>query len=112
VRSFITSLRDGAQLIAGRETLVRGIAFDGGQGIREAAYSLDGGASWRGARLGEDIGRYSFREFTFAFTPARGSHDLRVRAWNRSGESQPMEPTWMPAGYMRDVVERVAVTAV
>jgi DMSO/TMAO reductase YedYZ molybdopterin-dependent catalytic subunit len=112
VRSFITSVPNGARLRAGQPTVVRGIAFDGGQGIREVAYSLDGGQSWRGARLGADMGRYSFREFTFGFTPAKGAHDLRVRAWNRSGQSQPMEALWQPAGYMRNVVESVKVTAV
>ncbi|MBE7941684.1 MULTISPECIES: molybdopterin-dependent oxidoreductase [Ramlibacter] len=111
VRSFITSVADGARLPAGRETAVRGIAFDGGQGIREVAYSTDGGQSWRAARLGADMGRYSFREFTFGFTPQPGTHDLRVRAWNRSGQSQPMEALWQPAGYMRNVVESVKVVA-
>lgn len=112
VRSFITSVQDGGRLRAGQQTVVRGIAFDGGQGIREVAYSSDGGQSWREARLGADMGRYSFREFTFGFTPKKGSHDLRVRAWNRSGQSQPMEALWQPAGYMRNVVESVKVTAV
>jgi hypothetical protein len=112
VRSFITSVPDGGHLRAGQLTVVRGIAFDGGQGIREVAYSLDGGQSWRSAKLGADMGRYSFREFTFGFTPDKGSHDLRVRAWNRSGQSQPMEALWQPAGYMRNVVESVKVTAV
>ena len=112
VRSFITSVQDGGQLRAGQQAVVRGIAFDGGQGVREVAYSTDGGASWRGARLGADMGRYSFREFTFGFTPEKGAHDLRVRAWNRSGQSQPMEALWQPAGYMRNVVESVKVTAV
>jgi sulfite dehydrogenase (cytochrome) subunit A len=112
VRSFITSVQDGAQLRAGQQAVVRGIAFDGGQGIREVAFSTDGGQTWRGARLGSDLGRYSFREFTFAFTPDKGSYDLRVRAWNRTGQSQPMEALWQPAGYMRNVVERVSVTAI
>jgi sulfite dehydrogenase len=112
VRSFITSVRDGARLRAGQQTVVRGIAFDGGQGVREVAYSTDGGQSWREARLGQDIGRYSFREFTFAFIPDKGAYDLRVRAWNRSGQSQPMDALWQPAGYMRNVVESVKVTAV
>ena len=112
VRSFITSVSDGSRLPASRETVVRGIAFDGGQGIREVAYSTDSGQSWRGAKLGADIGRYSFREFSFGFTPAKGAHDLRVRAWNRSGQSQPMEALWQPAGYMRNVVESVKITAV
>lgn len=111
VRSFITSVSDGARLPAGRDTVVRGIAFDGGQGIREVAFSTDGGQSWRAAKLGADLGRYSFREFTFGFTPAAGRHDLRVRAWNRAGQSQPMEALWQPAGYMRNVVESVQVTA-
>ncbi len=112
VRSFITSLQDGARIKAGQQSVVRGIAFDGGQGIREVAFSTDGGQSWRGAKLGADMGRYSFREFTFGLTPERGNHDLRVRAWNRSGQSQPMDALWQPAGYMRNVVESVKVTAV
>ena len=111
VRSFITSLQDGARVRAGQPLTVRGIAFDGGQGIREVGYTTDGGASWRGANLGEDLGRYSFRAFSFPFTPERGNYDLRVRAWNRSGQSQPLEALWQPAGYMRNVVERVRVTA-
>jgi DMSO/TMAO reductase YedYZ molybdopterin-dependent catalytic subunit len=111
VRSFITSLTDGARLRAGQQVVVRGIAFDGGQGIREVAWSSDGGQTWRGATLGSDLGRYSFREFTFGFVPAAGPHDLRVRAWNRSGQSQPMEALWQPAGYMRNVVESVKVSA-
>ena len=112
VRSFITSVQDGGQFRAGQTAVVRGIAFDGGQGVREVACSTDGGQTWRGATLGADMGRYSFREFTFGFTPDKGSHDLRVRAWNRSGQSQPMEALWQPAGYMRNVVESVKVTAV
>ena len=111
VRSFITSLNDGARVPAGRPLPVRGIAFDGGQGIREVAWSTDGGQSWRAATLGQDLGRFSFREFTFGFTPQAGAHDLRVRAFNRSGESQPMEALWQPAGYMRNVVESVKVLA-
>ncbi len=111
VRSFITSVVDGARVPAGQPLAVRGIAFDGGQGIREVAWSADGGQTWRGAALGSDMGRYSFREFTFGFTPQAGAHDLRVRAWNRSGQSQPMEALWQPAGYMRNVVESVKITA-
>jgi len=111
VRSFITSVTDGARLRAGQTVKVRGIAFDGGQGIREVAWSGDGGQSWREAELGAELSRYAFREFTFGFTPGKGSHDLRVRAFNRSGQSQPMEALWQPSGYMRNVVESVKVTA-
>lgn len=111
VRSFITSVVDGQRVAAGRPLRLRGIAFDGGLGIREVAVSTDGGRTWTEATLGEDLGRYSFREFTFGFTPGAGAHDLRVRAWNRAGDSQPMEALWNPAGYMRNVVESVKIVA-
>ncbi len=111
VRSFITSHLDGATLSAGRETLVRGIAFDGGSGIAEVLFSSDGGRTWQAAKLGQDLGKYSFREWTVAFTPSQaGVAELKVRATNRIGESQPLEPLWNPAGYMRNVVETVHVT--
>ena len=112
VRSFITSVADHATLPAGRETLVRGIAFDSGHGIREVIFSGDGGRSWRTAELGADLGRYSFREWRIGFTPGqRGPHTLLARAVNRIGETQPLEPLWNPAGYLRNVVERVSVEA-
>lgn len=112
VRSFITSLKDGAQLKTQQGITVKGIAFDGGYGIREVLFSEDGGRNWREAELGKDLGKYSFREWSLPFTPTRaGSFDLKVKATNRIGQSQPMEPLWNPAGYMRNVVETVHVNA-
>lgn len=106
VRSFLTSARHGDVWKVGEQKLLRGIAFDGGGGIREVIVSLDGGATWMGTVLGEDLGRYSFREWTLRWTPTRpGPLEIRVRASNRLGESQPLEPLWNPAGYMRNVVE-------
>lgn len=111
VRSFLTSVGDGATLKRNKATTLRGIAFDGGYGISEVAVSDDDGRTWRGAELGKDLGKYSFREWTLPFKPTRaGKLSLRVRATNRLGQSQPMEPLWNPAGYMRNVVETTTVT--
>jgi DMSO/TMAO reductase YedYZ molybdopterin-dependent catalytic subunit len=113
VRSFITSLTDGAQLARGRQTVVRGIAFDGGYGVTDVAFSSDAGKTWQAAQLGEDLGRYSFREWSTVFTPSRkGEHVLLVRATNRIGQGQPSTALWNPPGYMRNVVESVRVVAV
>ncbi len=113
VRSFITSLSDGSPIPAGRPTTVRGIAFDSGYGIAEVAFSSDDGRSWQAASLGTDLGRYAFREWTAAFTPARkGPGTLRVRAVNRIGQGQPLTALWNPMGYMRNVVESVRVVVV
>jgi len=110
VRSFITSHMQDSVVPMGRDVVVKGIAFDGGQGIQEVAFSDNGGASWRAASLGKDLGRYSFREWTIAFRPDRkGTYDLRVRAKSRSGETQPLTANWNPAGYMRNVVESTRI---
>ncbi|HZV33002.1 MAG TPA: molybdopterin-dependent oxidoreductase, partial [Verrucomicrobiae bacterium] len=111
VRSFITSIADGAKLKHGEQLTVRGIAFDGGYGIQEVLFSADGGESWREAKLGEDLGKYSFREWTIPFTPKKkGKFALKVKATNVIGQSQPLEPLWNPSGYMRNVVETVNVS--
>jgi DMSO/TMAO reductase YedYZ molybdopterin-dependent catalytic subunit len=109
VRSFITSVADGARLKAGT-TRLRGIAFDGGKGIKEVAISTNGGRNWTAAKLGRDLGKYSFREWTLPVRLASGNHELKVRATNNAGQTQPMEPRWNPAGYMRNVVETVRVS--
>jgi sulfite dehydrogenase len=112
VRSFITSLADADKVVAGHDLTVRGIAFDGGYGITEVLFSEDGGKSWREAQLGKDLGKYSFREWTIPFKPERaGAYELKVKATNRIGQSQPTQPLWNPAGYMRNVVEAVKVSA-
>jgi DMSO/TMAO reductase YedYZ molybdopterin-dependent catalytic subunit len=111
VRSFITSHANGAAVRADADTLVRGIAFDGGYGITDVVLSGDGGKTWSAAQLGQDLGRYSFRQWQAMIRLPAGTHDLKVRAINRIGQSQPMEPLWNPAGYMRNVVETIRVIA-
>ena len=111
VRSFITSVADGAALPAGRPTPLRGIAFDGGSGIRQVEVSTDGGASWADAALGEDLGHYSFRGWEASVALAPGPHALQVRATANSGETQPVEQPWNPAGYQRNLIETTKVTA-
>jgi len=111
VRSFLTNIADGATVPANREVGLRGIAFDGGQGISDVAVSADDGKTWTEAALGDDLGRYSFREWKANVTLAPGRRRLMVRAANRAGQSQPLEPLWNPAGYMRNVVETTNVVA-
>jgi sulfite dehydrogenase len=110
VRSFITSVTDGATVKAG-ETTLKGIAFDGGSGIKEVAVSTDDGKSWTPAKLGQDLGKYSFREWQLPVTLGAGAHVLKARATSNNGKTQPATATWNPAGYMRNVIEAVHVTA-
>jgi DMSO/TMAO reductase YedYZ molybdopterin-dependent catalytic subunit len=112
VRSFIAAPETGTRLAAGQPVALKGIAFDGGYGIREVQISDDGGTTWRRAQLGVELGRYAFREWSVAWTPPRaGAYRLLARAVNRIGESQGYEALWNPAGYLRNVIESVDVEA-
>ena len=108
VRSFIAVPASGTRVPVGRAVTLKGIAFDGGYGIREVQISDDNGATWRQAALGADLGRYSFREWSATWTPRRsGPARIMVRAVNGIGESQGREPLWNPAGYLRNIIEHV-----
>ena len=73
--------------------------------------SADDGKTWREAALGEDLGKYSFREWKANVSLEPGRRRLMARAANRIGQSQPLEPLWNPSGYMRNVVEVTNVIA-
>jgi len=111
VRSFITSVSHGDVLPLKQSVVLKGIAFDGGEGIDNVEVSIDGGKQWRAATLGQDLGRFSFREWTLPITFShRGATQLMVRAANHAGETQPLQASWNPAGYRRNVVETTHVT--
>jgi len=111
VRSFITSVQHGDVLPLGKNVQLKGIAFDGGAGINKVEVSSDGGQRWREARLGQDLGRFSFREWTLAITfSSKGATQLMVRASNSAGETQPLQADWNPGGYRRHVVETYHLT--
>lgn len=108
VRSVIASPEDGSRLSAGRAATLKGVAFDAGSGIRQVEVSTDGGSGWKAAELGHDFGRYSFREWSFRWTPlAAGGYRLMVRAVNNQNESQPSKALWNPSGYGRNAIEHV-----
>ncbi len=112
VRSFITNVANDAQATVGKPMALRGIAFDGGSGIKTVELSTDGGASWTSTKLGEEISKYSFREWTGEFTPPeKGEYRLMVRATNQNGETQPVSANWNPSGYRMNRIEQIQVLA-
>src|SRR5690606_10149246 len=111
VRSFITSVKHGDVLPLKEQVVLKGIAFDSGAGVNKVEVSIDGGKRWLEAQLGQDLGRFSFREWTLAIAFAsKGATQLMVRASNRAGETQPLRADWNPGGYRRHVVETTHVT--
>ena len=110
VNSLITNLHDGSVLPAGKAAVVRGIAWDGGFGMRAVDVSADGGANWRPAELGPDLGRFAWRQWTYPIaTPQAGNYTIMVRATNAVGASQTFDLVFNPAGYHNNVVQRLRV---
>src|SRR5215472_14455677 len=95
VNSLITSHADGAKARAG--TLVGGIAWDGGYGIRAVEVSTNGGKAWMPAKLGDDLGRYAFRPWSYPLT-VRGKLTIMARASNAIGQTQTETLIQNPAG--------------
>ena len=110
VNSLITSHRDGAKVKAGKVT-VSGLAWDGGYGIRAVDISTDGGKTWSSAQLGEDLGRYAFRPWSFELTARRGKNTVMANAINTIGQTQTAALIFNPAGYHNNVMQTVTLTA-
>lgn len=113
VNSLITSLTNGQQIPRGKPIEVKGIAWDSGTGIDSVEVSTDFGASWQRAKLGRDLGRFSFREFTLAVpTRERGSIVVMARATSRSGETQVERLIQNPGGYHHNLIQRLYVEVI
>src|SRR5215470_12034477 len=108
VNSMITSPANDAKVRSSAPVTIGGIAWDGGYGISSVEVSSDGGKSWSAATLGEDLGRYAFRTFSYDFAPkAPGKQTVMARATNKIGQSQTTELIHNPAGYHHNVVHSV-----
>jgi sulfite dehydrogenase len=106
-RSLLINPEDGSRLKAGQPIELMGVAFSGGYSIKEVLVSIDGGMNWSPARLGKDIGRYSWIQWFYPWQPAKpGTYQVMVRATNSIGESQPLDGLWNPSGYLLNKIER------
>jgi DMSO/TMAO reductase YedYZ molybdopterin-dependent catalytic subunit len=110
VNSLITSHQDGAAVKAGTVT-VSGIAWDGGYGIRTVEVSRDGGKTWTSAKLGEDLGRFAFRPWSYELAAQRGRNTVTARATNAIGQTQTAQLILNPAGYHHNVMHSVTFNA-
>lgn len=110
VRSFLVAPDGASKLPAGLPVTLRGQAFSGRGAVTRVEVSADGGATWRAAALGPDLGPFAFRPWSLAWTPpAPGRFVLAVRATDASGATQTDAAVWNPGGYLWSQVERQEV---
>ena len=110
VNSLITSHRDGDKVRPGQVT-VSGLAWDGGYGIRTVEVSTDAGKTWSSAKLGEDLGKYAFRPWSFELRTSRGKTTVMVNATNMIGQTQVSQLLFNGAGYHNNVMQSITLNA-
>ncbi|MCA1409279.1 molybdopterin-dependent oxidoreductase [Ensifer sp. IC3342] len=113
VNSMITNLEEGAEVKAGQPVDLKGIAWDGGYGIVEVAVSVDGGGTWTRTQLGQDLGRFSWRQWTHRLAAQQtGTATVMVRARNKIGQTQVDALLFNGAGYHNNIVQTLGLKVV
>lgn len=111
VKSVIASPVAGWAGAPGKELKISGAAWANGVPIEGVDVSVDGGKTWRKARLGHDQARYAWRLWSLEWKPqAEGSYQIVARAKDAAGNIQPIQEQWNPSGYLWNVAAPRTVT--
>jgi DMSO/TMAO reductase YedYZ molybdopterin-dependent catalytic subunit len=99
-----------SRIVEAGPTLLEGRAWSGASSIRRVEVSADGGRTWADASLEEATSPFAWRRWSWAWTAARGDHELIVRATDDLGVGQPLDEPWNHHGFEVNLVQRVPVT--
>ena len=90
---------------------LEGRAWSGWAPIERVEVSVDGGATWADAELGEPVGERAWRGWSWRWDASRpGTYVIASRATDAAGHTQPVDPPWNLKGYANNAVERIPVT--
>lgn len=106
VKSVIATPKDFAK--PGR-VRISGTAWSNSSPVAKVDVSVDGGTTWKPARLGKDKSQYGWRLFEYDWTATEGKHTLLARATNAAGQAQPLTQEWNPSGYLWSVAQPITV---
>jgi sulfane dehydrogenase subunit SoxC len=90
--------------------VLEGRAWSGWAPVERVEVSVDGGATWDDAVLGEQAGPRAWRGWSYEWDAPAGEHVVCSRATDAAGNVQPVEPPWNLKGFANNAVERLRVT--
>ena len=108
VRAIIASPEDGARVSAG-DVEVRGSAWSGAGAVTRVEVSADRGRTWIEAALKPSGARAATGWTAVVRLGGPGDGELRARATDAAGNTQPDDPPWNALGYGNNAVQRVTV---
>jgi DMSO/TMAO reductase YedYZ molybdopterin-dependent catalytic subunit len=88
---------------------ISGTAWSNSSPVTRVDISVDGGKTWKAAKLGKDQSRYAWRLWELGWEAPAGRYTLMARATNAAGRSQPLTEEWNPSGYLWNVAQPVEV---
>ncbi len=91
--------------------VIEGRAWSGWGPVERVEVSANGGATWSDATLGDPVSEFAWRGWAWSWDAEPGEHELRVRATDSTGRTQPDEPPWNYDGFCNNAVQRVSVVA-
>lgn len=109
VRALITAPAPGATLQPGVQQ-VRGLAWSGAAPVTTVEVSVDGGRCWEPATLASAEAPSTWRRWEYRWEAAPGPAELRCRATDAAGGTQPATPEWNRLGYANNAIQVVKVT--
>ncbi|MFI5269888.1 MAG: sulfite oxidase, partial [Chloroflexota bacterium] len=86
------------------------LAWSGAAPISRVEVRVDD-QGWQAAQLTSAAERYAWRRWEFFWQAGSpGRHELRSRAIDEAGNSQPSEPEWNKLGYANNAIQALTVT--
>jgi sulfite dehydrogenase len=99
-KSWINSPAPESGPLAAGSVQIKGVAFGGINAVKSVEVSIDGGKTWKQARLvGPDMGRYAWRQFVVPATLEPGSHTIACMVVDAEGNRQPEGRVENAGGY-------------
>lgn len=107
VKSLIARPTDGARLKPGRVE-IQGVAWTGMGHVTRVEVAIGRDGPWRAATLLNDDRPGTWRLWRCEWdTPGPGRHQLRARATDSSGQTQPESTAWNRSGYYWNGIDTV-----
>lgn len=98
-----------AELLANDTDAIQGRSFAGEGRVLEVSCKIDEGEWQRAELFGPDL-EGCWRQWRFPWQPSPGKHEIRVRATDDRGRTQPDDVPWNHHGYLYNAVIAHPVT--
>jgi hypothetical protein len=85
-----------------------GRAWSGQGEIERVEIGVNG--AWQDALLGQSVGRYAWRSWSYTWQAEPGDYELMCRATDSAGNVQPVEQPWNFQGMGNNMAQVVAAT--